>query len=206
MRACLARKHGFGDCFRTDRRWHLPGETQRAGFLSFRKAEPDGNHGSRRLRLSAAANPGYAGGGTGTHGFRERPAASGASGATRRRGRAGAGVNFRNDRAAGLPSQITVTIAPPGTENLPAPSPNAPHAQVDAPFVFRARDPPPASAPDLGLGTLPMSRATTPAPVLTIAEPPTRLAQGRHRQGKGLLRIAFQVGPRASDLGRQQVP
>lgn len=69
-------------------------------------------------------------------------------------------------------SQVTLTIAPPGTENLPAPSPNAPHAQVDAPFVFRAGDSPPASAPDLGTGTLPMSRAATPAPVLTIAEPP----------------------------------
>ncbi len=71
-------------------------------------------------------------------------------------------------------SQVAVTVAPPGTENLPAPSPNAPHAQVDAPFVFRASDLPPASAPDLGRGTLPMSRTATPAPVLTIAEPPRK--------------------------------
>jgi AMIN domain len=78
--------------------------------------------------------------------------------------------------ASGMPSeqapasQVTLTTAPPGTENLPAPSPNAPHAQVDAPFVFRASDLPPASAPDLGAGTLPMSRSTSPAPLLTIAE------------------------------------
>ena len=44
------------------------------------------------------------------------------------------------------PSQVTLAIAPPGTESLPAPSPNAPHAQIDAPFVFRASDSPPASA------------------------------------------------------------
>ncbi len=71
-------------------------------------------------------------------------------------------------------SQVAVTVAPAGTENLPAPSPNAPHAQVDAPFVFRASDLPPASAPDLGAGTLPVSRTATPAPVLTIAEPPRK--------------------------------
>ncbi len=78
--------------------------------------------------------------------------------------------------ASGMPaqqmpaSQVTLTIAPPGTQNLPAPSPNAPHAQVDAPFVFRASDSPPASAPDLGAGALPMSRTTSPAPSLTTAE------------------------------------
>ena len=98
-------------------------------------------------------------------------------------------------------SQVTLTIAPPGTETLPAPSPNAPHAQVDAPFVFRASDLPPASAPDLGTGTLPMSRATTPAPVITIAEPPEP-RQGRHGQGQGILRVDLQIGPRRqpSDL------
>ena len=76
-------------------------------------------------------------------------------------------------------SQVTLTIAPPGTETLPAPSPNAPHAQVDAPFVFRANDLPPASAPDLGNGTLPISHAAPPAPVLTIAEPPRKGVMGK---------------------------
>ena len=92
-------------------------------------------------------------------------------------------------------SQATVTIAPPGTTDLPAPSPNAPHAQVDAPFVFRAGDVPPTSAPDLGTETLPMSRSASPVPVLTMAEPPARTAaQGCHEQGKGLLLIHLQVG------------
>jgi hypothetical protein len=89
------------------------------------------------------------------------------------------------------PSQVTLTIAPPGTENLPAPSPNAPHAQVDAPFVFRASDSPPASAPDLGAGTLPMSRATTPAPILTIAEPPDQSRKGVIGKVKGFFASLF---------------
>ena len=50
-------------------------------------------------------------------------------------------------------------------------APNPPPAPVDAPFVSRASDQPPASAPDLGSGNLPMSRATTPAPLLTMADP-----------------------------------
>jgi hypothetical protein len=79
---------------------------------------------------------------------------------------------------SGMPSQeasspqVALTVPPQGTEGLPAPSPNAPHAQVDAPFVFRASDLPPASTPDLGAGTLPMSRAANPVPTLIIAEPP----------------------------------
>jgi len=72
-------------------------------------------------------------------------------------------------------SQVTLTIAPPETAGLPAPARSAPHAEVDAPFVFRASDMPPASAPDLGAGTLPLSRPTSPVPVLTLAEgPPER--------------------------------
>jgi hypothetical protein len=35
-------------------------------------------------------------------------------------------------------------VSGPETAGLPAPSPNAVHVQVDAPFVFRATDPPPA--------------------------------------------------------------
>jgi hypothetical protein len=72
------------------------------------------------------------------------------------------------------PSQATVTSAPPELADLPAPSPSAAHVQIDAPFVFRASDSPAASAPDVGAGTLPMSRTATPAPVLTIAEPPRK--------------------------------
>ena len=70
-------------------------------------------------------------------------------------------------------SQATVTSAPPEVADLPAPSPSAKHVQIDAPFVFRATDMP-ASAPDVGTGNVPMSRTATPAPVLTIAEPPRK--------------------------------
>ena len=91
------------------------------------------------------------------------------------------------------PSQVTLTIAPPGTENLPAPSPNAPHAQVDAPFVFRASDSPlhrpPTSEPELAHVSRYHARTG-----FTIAEPPPESRKGRHRQGKGLLLIPLQVG------------
>ncbi len=88
-------------------------------------------------------------------------------------------------------SQVTLTTAPPGTESLPAPSPNAPHAQIDAPFVFRASDLPPASAPDLGTGTLPMSRSAAPAPVITIAEPPEQPRKGVMGKVKGFFASIF---------------
>jgi hypothetical protein len=65
-------------------------------------------------------------------------------------------------------TQVMVTIPPPETAGLPAPPPNAPHVQVEAPFVFRGGDS--ASEPDLA--ALPMSRSTTRAPLLTMAEPP----------------------------------
>jgi AMIN domain-containing protein len=72
-------------------------------------------------------------------------------------------------------SQVTLTTAPPEAAELPAPSPSAAHVQVDAPFVFRATDSPPAPAvpvPELASQILPFSRASTPAPLLTTAEPP----------------------------------
>jgi hypothetical protein len=68
-------------------------------------------------------------------------------------------------------SQVTLTTPPPDVAELPAPSPSAAHAQVEAPFVFRASDLPP-SAPDLAREILPLSRATIPTPLLTMAEPP----------------------------------
>ena len=71
----------------------------------------------------------------------------------------------------GPQSQVTLTAPPPEVADLPAPSPSAAHAQVEAPFVFRASDLPP-SAPDLAREILPFSRATSPSPLLTMAEPP----------------------------------
>jgi hypothetical protein len=69
-------------------------------------------------------------------------------------------------------SQVTLTAPPPEVAELPAPSPSAAHAQVEAPFVFRASDLPP-SPPDLAREILPFSRATSPSPLLTMAEPPS---------------------------------
>jgi hypothetical protein len=69
-------------------------------------------------------------------------------------------------------SQISVSIAPRDAAALPASKPGTARVEVDAPFVFRAEDAPPTSAPDLSSETLPMSRSTNPAPVLTMADPP----------------------------------
>jgi len=77
------------------------------------------------------------------------------------------------------PSQVTLTIAPPDTAPLPAPLPGAANVQVDAPFVFRAADSAP-SAPNLETGTLPLAHPTSPAPLLTTAEPPP---EARPRKG-----------------------
>jgi len=70
-------------------------------------------------------------------------------------------------------SQATLTIAPPEVADLPAPSPNAKHVEVDAPFVFRASDLPPAVAePELSSQILSLSHVSSSAPLLTMAEPP----------------------------------
>jgi hypothetical protein len=73
------------------------------------------------------------------------------------------------------PSQVSVTIAPTDLAALPAPKPGARNVQVDAPFVFRASEAPLGSAvpvPELASQILPFARASTPAPLLTMAEPP----------------------------------
>jgi hypothetical protein len=74
-------------------------------------------------------------------------------------------------------SQVTLTVAPPETAQLPAPERGAAHVEVDAPFVFRAADSAP-SAPNLEGQALPMSHSTRQVPVITIAEPPE---EGKHK-------------------------
>ncbi len=81
-------------------------------------------------------------------------------------------------------SQVTVTVTPPEVADLPAPSPNAAHVQVEAPFVFRAEDLPPASTPDLPAETLSLSRPTRPSPMLTMAEPPPEAQEHKSVMGK----------------------
>lgn len=81
----------------------------------------------------------------------------------------------------GQQSQVTLTIIPPEAAGLPAPPANAPHVQVDAPFVFRAGDSP--AAPDFG--TVPMARKANPAPLLTTtAEPPPEAQPSKSVMGK----------------------
>jgi AMIN domain len=87
-------------------------------------------------------------------------------------------------------SQITVTIAPRDAAALPASKPGTARVEVDAPFVFRAGDASPSSAPDLGAETLPMSRSTNTAPLLTIAEPPPP-AKGVMEKVKGFFSSIF---------------
>jgi hypothetical protein len=81
-------------------------------------------------------------------------------------------------------SQVTLTIGPPDATALPASKPGTARVEVDAPFVFRAGDAPPTSAPDLGAETLPMSRSTTQAPLLTMAEPPPGAQPPKSVMGK----------------------
>jgi hypothetical protein len=81
------------------------------------------------------------------------------------------------------PEQVTLTIAAPDAAPLPASTPGAAQVQVEAPFVFRAADAPP-SAPNLETATLPMSRSSSQAPLLTTAEPPPDARQHRGIFGK----------------------
>jgi hypothetical protein len=81
------------------------------------------------------------------------------------------------------PEQVTLTIAAPDAAPLPPPKPGAAQVQVEAPFVFRAADAPP-SAPNLETATLPMSRSSSQAPLLTTAEPPPNARQHKGVFGK----------------------
>jgi hypothetical protein len=81
------------------------------------------------------------------------------------------------------PSQITLSIAPPGTAPLPAPKPGTAQVELDAPLVFRASDLPPAP-PNLETATLPMSRSQSQAPLLTTVEPPPETKQHKGVFGK----------------------
>jgi hypothetical protein len=87
-------------------------------------------------------------------------------------------------------SQVTVTIAPPRPAGSMSAASNAPHVQVDAPFVFRASDLP-ASAPDLAIQTLPISRDSRPAPLLTMAEPPPQNSQDDRKGVIGKVKSFF---------------
>jgi hypothetical protein len=90
------------------------------------------------------------------------------------------------------PEQVTLTITPPDAAPLPPPKPGAAQVQVEAPFVFRADDAPP-SAPNLETATLPMSRSSSQAPLLSTAEPPpdAKLHKGVFGKIKGFFSKLF---------------
>jgi hypothetical protein len=80
-----------------------------------------------------------------------------------------------------LPGQVTVSMAEPDMPPLPASKPNDVQVQIDAPFVFRAADPPPAPtpvAPILEARNLPLRAIPkeTRAPLLELppAQPPAQ--------------------------------
>jgi hypothetical protein len=78
--------------------------------------------------------------------------------------------------AAGGPQPIAphVAVADPGIADLPPPQKNLPQVSVDAPFVFRASDPPPAApAPTKEVAGLAMTYALPPEPLeITVLPPP----------------------------------
>ncbi len=89
------------------------------------------------------------------------------------------------------PEQVTLTIAAPDAAPLPPSKPGAAQVQVEAPFVFRADAPP--SPPNLETATLPMSRSSSQAPLLTTAEPPpdAKLHKGVLGKMKGFFSRLF---------------
>jgi hypothetical protein len=102
----------------------------------------------------------------------------------------GEGLPGRGEAA----SQVTVSINPTGLAGIPAAGHGVVHMQVDAPFVFRATDTAPSSSPNLAAQNLPISRVASPAPWLTLPEPPAEIE--RHNKGilgrlKGFLAAIF---------------
>jgi hypothetical protein len=82
------------------------------------------------------------------------------------------------------PSQVAVTVSPPGMADMPAAAPGTAHVQVDAPFVFRASPPAPPAAPNLAAENLPISHAVVPAPLFSVVEPPRAEARSRSFLGR----------------------
>jgi hypothetical protein len=88
-------------------------------------------------------------------------------------------------------SQVAATVLQPDaahseTAPLPAPKPNDVHVQVEAPFVFRASDPPPPpAAPIREVAELPLAHYDPPGLPAIIALPPPDALKG-HQQRHGL--------------------
>jgi hypothetical protein len=79
-------------------------------------------------------------------------------------------------------SQVTVTVFPTDLARVPSAGRGVTRVQVDAPFVFRATDPATSPSPNPEAPGLPISRVASPAPLLTMPEPPPT-ETGRHNKG-----------------------
>lgn len=75
--------------------------------------------------------------------------------------------------SASQPSGVKLSMVPPETAALPASKPNEVHVQVEAPFIFRADEPPqPPPAPIREARLLPLSQVPRSASLAATAFPP----------------------------------
>jgi hypothetical protein len=95
--------------------------------------------------------------------------------------------------SAPLPSQVTVSVAKPADKPAAATNDQNLHVQVEAPFVFRAKDLPAATGPVMPAPTqeaarLPMTYSKPPAELETMVAPPPPPAPKKaaeNKQSKG---------------------
>jgi hypothetical protein len=79
----------------------------------------------------------------------------------------------------------------PSRDGLPAAERGVTRVQVDAPFVFRASDPATSTSPNLEGQSLPISRVASPAPLLTMPEPPPAEAERHNKNILGRIKGFF---------------
>jgi hypothetical protein len=80
------------------------------------------------------------------------------------------------------PSQVSLSVIPPEMAALPASKPSDVHVQVEAPFVFRATDPPsPQPAPIREAESLPLVASRRAEPLEARPLPPMAASKPQHR-------------------------
>ncbi len=89
-------------------------------------------------------------------------------------------------------SQVTLSVTPPEMAALPASKPSDVHVQVDAPFVYRATDPPsPQPAPTREAESLPLASSPHPEPLEAVVLPPVPEAKLQHHGFFGKIKGFF---------------